>query len=186
MMFRRKIKLNHPLIRFHRFALMVSRLGLTANALEGLAAVRKHTDSLDPTAFTVDISQSTPQPLATLDRLLRLARLTRFRDQLTEHQQERVFELIQVASTPDASADPVNAQQRYTELLAELTGWAEEQIKALVGDPSATNANVKQGLLAPVFPSHFHDERLPLEWRLRSYGSLGGVDWAQAITPHYC
>ncbi|MCG6984144.1 MAG: hypothetical protein LJE61_02930, partial [Thiocapsa sp.] len=148
------------LLRLHQAALLVSRLGLTAADLQGLVAIRGRTGWLDPTALPID--PPGPQPLGTLSGLMHLVDFSGLRRRLPAHQRGRLFELFLIPSDIKTANDPAEARNEYTELLAELTGWPTDQIKALIGDPDANDDPAKLGILQPDFPEHFRAPRLAL------------------------
>lgn len=103
---------------------------------------------------------------APFDAWMRTVRLFNFRDALLPEQQEHCFELFDIAaaSVPGSAPFASEERRRYFGELAKFSGWAEDDLRALVGqfdiDQTSSEA-VNGGMLKAVFPRHFADERLP-------------------------
>ena len=148
------------LLRLHKTALVVKKLELDHLEIPQLLSRSQFAGWLDLAQLPVQGNVAAPA----FDSWARLVRLVDFRNQLLPEQQEHLFDLFAIAEDFQPGASPYANQERqaYTAKIADLTGWSQDDIGALVGkfDIGAISHG-GGGILQARFPQHFADERLP-------------------------
>ena len=164
-------RLPELLRRLHKAALVIAKLGITYTELPLFMTMSNKVGWLELATLPVrgaDQTVTPPRaadPAVSFDAWARSVKLFKFRDALPEDQREQLFSLFDIAAqySPSPSRPHAIEERRaYKTKLKSLTHWEASDLDALLGlfDVGALSDGGGGGMLRPIFPEHFRDERL--------------------------